>query len=94
MRGSFGAKGLAVSVGGMYAVFGECCLLPLLAGAGGELCGGEVGGGECGIGLAVCACIPWGKGAGEIFRACILSLGNVVYYRSLLVLVASSVAVR
>ena len=51
-------------------------------------------GGECGIGLAVCACIPWGKGAGEIFRACILSLGNVVYYRSLLVLVASSVVVR
>ena len=49
----------------MYAVFGECCLLPLVAGAGGELCGGVVGEwGECGIGLAVCACILWSKGVG------------------------------
>ena len=56
-------KGGAVSVGGMYAVFGECCLLPLLAGAGGAVRGGEVG--EWGIGLAVCACILWGKGAGD-----------------------------
>ena len=36
------------------------CLLPLLAGAGGEVSGGEVG--EWGIGLAVCACILWSKG--------------------------------
>jgi len=49
---------------GMYAVFGECCLLPLLAGAGGAVRGGEVG--EWGIGLAVCcACILWGKGIGD-----------------------------
>ena len=47
----------------MYAVLGECCPLPLLAGAGGAVRGGEVG--EWGIGLAVCACILWGKGAGE-----------------------------
>lgn len=50
----------------MYAVFGECCLLPLLAGAGGEVRGGGVGEwGECGIGLAVCAWILWDKGAGD-----------------------------
>lgn len=38
------------------------CQLPLLAGAGGAR-GGEVG--EWGIGLAVCACVLWGKGAGD-----------------------------
>ena len=38
-------------------------LLPLLAGAGGEVSGGEVG--KWGIVLAVCACILWGKGAGD-----------------------------
>lgn len=38
------------------------CQLPLLAGAGGAVRGGEVG--EWGIGLVVCACILWGKGAG------------------------------
>ena len=72
---------------GLYALLGGnvCCLLRLLADAAGELCGGKVG--EWGIGLAVCACILWSKGAGEIFRACMLSLGNVVCYRSLLELV-------
>ena len=60
------------------------CLLPLLAGAGGEIRGGEVG--EWGIGLAVC--ILWSKGAGGIRRGeCMLSLGNIVCYRSLLELV-------
>ena len=44
----------------------------LLEPVGGE--GGEVG--ELGIGLAVCACILWSKGAGEIFRACMLSFGE------------------
>ena len=39
------------------------CLLPLLAGADVEARGGEVG--EWGIGLAVCACVLWGKGAGD-----------------------------
>ena len=63
------------------------CLLPLLAGAGGEVRGGEVG--EWGIGLAVCcACILWSKGASGIRRGeCMLSLGNVVCYCSLLELV-------
>ncbi len=44
----------------------------LLEPVGGE--GGEVG--ELGIGLAVCAWILWSKGAGEIFRACMLSFGE------------------
>ena len=58
-------------------------LLPLLAGAGGEVSGGEVG--EWGIGLAVCcACILWGKGGAVSVGDCMLSLGNVVCYRSLL----------
>ena len=39
------------------------CLLPLLAGTGGAVRGGEVG--EWGVGLAVCACVLWGKGAGD-----------------------------
>ena len=62
------------------------CLLLLLAGAGGAR-GDEVG--EWGIGLAVCcACILWSKGASGIRRGeCMLSLGNVVCYRSLLELV-------
>ena len=59
------------------------CPLPLLAGAGGEVRGGEVG--ELDWRCAVC--ILWGKGAGGIFRACMLCLGNVVHYRSLLELV-------
>ena len=71
----------------MYAVFGECCLLPLLAGAGGAVRGGEVGEwGECGIGLAVC-CVsfgakglgterPWGRGWSDFI--CYLC-GIVIY---------------
>ena len=52
-----------------------------------ELVGGEVGeSGELGWRSAVCASFE-AKGLGKIFRACMLSLGNVVYYRSLLELV-------
>ena len=59
----------------MYAVFGECCLLPLLAGVGGEVRGGEVG--ESGELDWWCACILWSKGAGCIRRGLYALLGEM-----------------
>ena len=67
----------------MYAVFGECCLLLLLAGAGGEVRGGEVG--ELGWRYAVLVSFgakglgterPWGRGWSDFI--CYLC-GIVIY---------------
>lgn len=62
----------------MYAVFGECCLLPLLAGVGGEVRGGEVG--DSGELDWRCACILWSKGAGGIRRELYALLGGGEMY--------------
>ena len=80
---SFEAKGLGKSLGHV------CCLWGMLSITAPcwSWWGGEVGEWGCAVSGWRCACILWGKGAGEIFRACMLSLGNVVYYRSLLELV-------